>query len=632
MATLYTYPNCWRTNAVLIAAKYGGVELKVVSVPQFETSTGGTESFLKKFPLKKLPVFEGEDGFYIYGSNAIAHYVGSDSLRGSSLKDSALIQQWMSYADNEVLPAAATWVYPTLGRTVYNKQTAERAKEVVRQVLTVLDEHLRDRTFLVGECITLADITMACALLWPYKQVLEPSFREPYIHVNQWFITCMTQPAFVEVLGDVKLCEKASEYRVGEIKLLKAAMQKDEQKVAEEMVAVSKEEVAGQVDSATEEQKEVAPAIKEQAQEMVAVSGEQKEVVSQVDPTTEEQKEVVAVSKEVADQVDLATKEQEEVAPATQEEVAEMVVSEEQKVESQVDPATEEQKVVEEIVAVSKEQEEVASQVDPATEEQKEVVAVSEEQKVDLATEQKEVVAVSKEEVAGQVAPATEEQKEVAEMVAVSEEPKEVDPTTREQKEVAEIVEGKMGTISKKQKKVVEEMDATELALKEEPKAKDPFAFLPKSSFVLDEFKRKYSNEDTLTVALPYLWEHFDKEGWSIWYGEHKYPGELNQIFMSCNLITGMFQRLDSLRKNAFASVILFGGDGDSCISGVWILRGQQLAFEMCDDWKMDYESYSWRKLDPDSEECKTTVKEYFTWEGAFMHAGKPFNQGKIFK
>lgn len=46
----------------------------------------------------------------------------------------------------------------------------------------------------------------------------------------------------------------------------------------------------------------------------------------------------------------------------------------------------------------------------------------------------------------------------------------------------------------------------------------------------------------------------------------------------------------------------------------------------------MDYESYTWRKLDPGSEETQTLVREYFSWEGAYQHVGKAFNQGKIFK
>lgn len=40
-----------------------------------------------------------------------------------------------------------------------------------------------------------------------------------------------------------------------------------------------------------------------------------------------------------------------------------------------------------------------------------------------------------------------------------------------------------------------------------------------------------------------------------------------------------MFQRLEKLRKNAFASVIVAGVDNANTISGIWIMRGQELAF-----------------------------------------------------
>lgn len=72
---------------------------------------------------------------------------------------------------------------------------------------------------------------------------------------------------------------------------------------------------------------------------------------------------------------------------------------------------------------------------------------------------------------------------------------------------------------------------------------------------MLDAFKRCYSNEDTATKAIPHFWANFDKEGWSVWKGVYKYPSELNKIFMTCNLVSGMMQRLDKLRKNAFASL-----------------------------------------------------------------------------
>lgn len=55
----------------------------------------------------------------------------------------------------------------------------------------------------------------------------------------------------------------------------------------------------------------------------------------------------------------------------------------------------------------------------------------------------------------------------------------------------------------------------------------------------MDNWKRVYSNEDTATKAIPWFWENFDPEHYSIWYGEYKYPTELAKVFMSCNLITG---------------------------------------------------------------------------------------------
>lgn len=55
----------------------------------------------------------------------------------------------------------------------------------------------------------------------------------------------------------------------------------------------------------------------------------------------------------------------------------------------------------------------------------------------------------------------------------------------------------------------------------------------------METWKRTYSNNDTKTVAMPFFWENFDKENYSIWHCEYKYPEELKMVFMSCNLITG---------------------------------------------------------------------------------------------
>lgn len=94
-----------------------------------------------------------------------------------------------------------------------------------------------------------------------------------------------------------------------------------------------------------------------------------------------------------------------------------------------------------------------------------------------------------------------------------------------------------------KEPEPVEEPDAADEALSLEPKSKDPFDAMPKGTFNFEDFKRFYSNNDE-AVSIPYFWEKFDKENYSIWFGEYKYNEELTQVFMSCNLIGGELIKL----------------------------------------------------------------------------------------
>merc|ERR1712098_549722 len=182
-------------------------------------------------------------------------------------------------------------------------------------------------------------------------------------------------------------------------------------------------------------------------------------------------------------------------------------------------------------------------------------------------------------------------------------------------------------------KKEEKKPEAPKKVEEEAPKPKkeaDPLSSLPAGSFNMEDFKRFYSNNDE-DLSVPWFWDHFDKENYSIWFCEYKYPEDLTKIFMTCNLVGGMFQRLEKLRKNAFASVCIFGKDGANGISGVWVWRGHDLAFTLSEDWQIDYESYAWKKMDPDTDETKKMVDNYFKWVGQDSE-GRAFNQGKIFK
>jgi len=179
----------------------------------------------------------------------------------------------------------------------------------------------------------------------------------------------------------------------------------------------------------------------------------------------------------------------------------------------------------------------------------------------------------------------------------------------------------------KPKKKDEEEEEEDEYADKEEKKA-NPLDALPPSKFILDEWKRTYSNKETRTEALPWFWEHLDKEGYSLWFCDYKYNNECEKVFMTANLIGGWFQRLEKLRKYGFGSVCIFGEEPKLEVGGVWLFRGQEVPPEM--STVDDYENFTWKRVDTNDNAQKELVNDYFACDGSF--GGKTFNQGKVYK
>ncbi|XP_050406050.1 elongation factor 1-gamma [Patella vulgata] len=209
--TLYTFPNNFRAYKALIAAQYSGAKLTIPADFKFG-ETNRDSQFLKKFPLGKVPAFESKDGVALFESNAIAAYVGNAKLNGENPQNAAEVLQWINFGDNEVLPNACTWVFPCLGLVQFNKQETEKAKQNIKKALGVLNERLLTRTYLVGDRISQADISVACNLLMLYQYVLEPAFRNDFQNVNRWFKTLINQKEFKSVIGTINLCDKMAQF------------------------------------------------------------------------------------------------------------------------------------------------------------------------------------------------------------------------------------------------------------------------------------------------------------------------------------------------------------------------------------------------------------------------------------
>jgi len=419
---LYSYPNNPRVNKVLIAAKYVGVDIET---PAFNMDVDNkTPEFLAKFPVGKVPALETPEGG-LFESNAIARYVarlGHNNLYGKSAFEAGQVEQWIEFITHELDLPAMAWLYPIFGFIPNNPQATAKAQQDIKKVLQILDHHLLNHTYLVGNHVSLADIIASAHLLSLFTTVLDKEFRKPFVNVVRWFVTLVNQPNFHAVLGDVHL-----------------------------------------VDVAQVAKKEEKPKPK-------------KEEKPKAEPKPKEEK------------------------------------------------------------------------------------------------------------------------------------PKKVEKP-----------------------KEVEEEEEEEDYKDEEPKGKNPLDLLPKSNFVLDEWKRVYSNQETRPQALPWFWEHFDKEGYSIYFSDYKYNNELTKVFLTNNLIGGFFQRLEKLHKYAFGSMVVLGEEPQLTLQGVWVFRGPEVPAEMttCDD----YEVYNWTRFNSEDPSQKKLLEDYFAWDSSDEFGGRgAFLSGKAYK
>ncbi|AQZ14979.1 CAM1 (YPL048W) [Zygosaccharomyces parabailii] len=185
---------------------------------------------------------------------------------------------------------------------------------------------------------------------------------------------------------------------------------------------------------------------------------------------------------------------------------------------------------------------------------------------------------------------------------------------------------------SKKEQPKKKEAPAAAPAPPAEKKPKHPLELLGKSSFTLDEWKRKYSNEDTRPVALPWFWEHYNPEEWSLWKVAYKYNDELTLTFMSNNLIGGFFARLAASIKYMFGCMVVYGENNNNGIIGAVLIRGQDhtKAFDVAPDW----ESYEFTKLDASKPEDKAFVEDMWAWDKPVIINGesKEIVDGKVLK
>jgi len=191
---------------VAAAAKIMGVEFERVNVDLFKGESH-TPEFLKLNPHGLTPVLQDGDTI-IWESSAINLYLAekaNSKLVGRTASERQQVLQWMFWS-GEQWRVYFTMLFDervaakAMGKP-QNDTIVELALEKIRAGAAVLDAHLADRQFIVGDELTLADIDIAA----PFSQIdrSKPPLNE-YPNLVAWQQRLLeTVPAWAETKRDL---------------------------------------------------------------------------------------------------------------------------------------------------------------------------------------------------------------------------------------------------------------------------------------------------------------------------------------------------------------------------------------------------------------------------------------------
>ncbi len=166
-----------------------------------------TPEFLARNPNGRIPTLRLADGGHLAESNAILCYLAEDSdLWPAERMARAETLQWLffeQYSHEPYIAVLRFWAHlPELTAQQEAQQEAERPGRKARgeEALGVMEQHLKDRSFFVGERYGVADIA-----LYAYTHVAEEGGFDlaPYPAVRSWLARVAAQPNHVAITAEV---------------------------------------------------------------------------------------------------------------------------------------------------------------------------------------------------------------------------------------------------------------------------------------------------------------------------------------------------------------------------------------------------------------------------------------------
>lgn len=200
--------TCTRRVVLALLEKNVEFKLEIINLAKKEQKT---PEFLAKQPFGVIPVLE-DDGIRVFESRAIARFISEKyseqgtNLLGSTLKERALVNQWMEVESQNYNPPISAIVFelvigPRYGRSPDIAKVEENAKKLER-VLDIYEAHLKENEYLAGDFFSLADLTHI-----PYTARLMESNQSALITSRPrflgWWVRITSRPSWQKIVNEL---------------------------------------------------------------------------------------------------------------------------------------------------------------------------------------------------------------------------------------------------------------------------------------------------------------------------------------------------------------------------------------------------------------------------------------------
>lgn len=181
--------------------------------------TNKTPEYLAKYPLGKIPGFEGADGTLLSESNAIANYiaeVGSrrDQLLGATPLERARIEQWLFFGEVHVETVLHNLCYMRAGLLPYSADVDTTAVSDFRRWFDILEKHMEGERKWFANALngpSMADLVIGGALAFGFTYYIDAELRRAYPNLVSFFSRLEDVPELAGVFT-VQMIETRKEF------------------------------------------------------------------------------------------------------------------------------------------------------------------------------------------------------------------------------------------------------------------------------------------------------------------------------------------------------------------------------------------------------------------------------------